>query len=283
MKSLRGDSRPNGEGEILKRLEADLGAKMRKATILAVLLAAGLAYGSNEAWKTKPYQQWDQNDVKEILTNSPWVKRTLVTATWKPGGLTAPDASGQTQSQENPSMQQRTGMGPQGSSGGGQPGNPAPPSMGGSDSPQAQFALRWSSSQTVREAIARDAILNGRSSEAQAEQYVDQAPADYEVLLSGTDMTPFADETGDSLKSKAYLEVKPSKERVSPSSVEIVKGADGKNIQSVLFSFPKQGANGQPVLTADDKEARFDCKLKYVHLDMGFDLRKMVGKNGRDL
>lgn len=258
---------------------------MRKATILAVLLAAGLAYGSNEAWKTRPYQQWDQNDVKEILTNSPWVKRTVVTATWRPGSLTAPDAGGQPQpSQGGPAAQQHTGMGGStgGSEGGAAPNGPAPPSMG-SDSPEAQFLLRWSSSQTVREAVARDAVLNGRSSEAQAEQYVDQAPTDYEIFVYGTDMTPFANETSDTLKSKAYLEVKPSKEKVSPSSVEIVKDVDGKKIQSLVFLFSKQSANGQPLLAADDKEARFDCKLKYVHLDVPFDLRKMVGKNGRDL
>jgi hypothetical protein len=257
---------------------------MRKATILAVLLAAGLAYGSNETWKTKPYQQWDQNDVKEILTSSPWVKRIVVTATWKPGSLIAPDAGGQPQpTQGSPAAPQHTGMGGSpGGSPGAQPNSPAPPSMG-SGSPEALFFVRWGSAQTVREAVARDAVLNGRSSEAQAEQYVDQAPADYEIFVYGTDMTPFADETGDTLKSKTYLEVKPSKEKVSPSSVEIVKDVDGKKIQSVVFSFPKQGANGQPLLTADDKEAQFDCKLKGLHLAMGFDLRKMVEKNGRDL
>ncbi|MGC1105269.1 MAG: hypothetical protein WA876_01910 [Candidatus Acidiferrales bacterium] len=259
---------------------------MRKASILAIFVVAGLAYGASETWKTKPYQQWDQNDVKEILTASPWVKHTMVTATWKNGSLTtqtttqttAPNQPGQ----GSPTAQQRPGMGGPPGAGGTQPGSqdqPSPIPMGS----ETSFSARWSSAQTVREAVARDAVLNGRFSEAQAEQYVDQEPPVYQILLYGPDMTPFANETNDTLKSKAYIEVKPSKEKVSPSSVEIVKGTDGKTIQSVVFSFPKQGANAQSLFSADDKQAQFDCKLKGVHLNMAFDLRKMMGKNGPDL
>lgn len=164
-----------------------------------------------------------------------------------------------------------------------------PPNSGGEQGPvsaggaSALFFVRWSSSQTVREAIARDAVLNGRNSEAQAEQYVNQTPDGYEILISGQDMTPFANETNDTLKSKAYLEVKPSKEKVSPSNVQITKDVDDKKILSVLFAFPKQGANNQPLLTSNDKQAQFDCKLKQAHFDSEFDVRKMTGKNGPDL
>jgi hypothetical protein len=255
---------------------------MRKATILIILVAAGVVYGANDTWKTKPYQQWDKNDVTQILTNSPWVKSTTVTATWK--GLNASDYGVQPNQQSQPSQPptSRPGMGGGGGgspSGGGQPGSPDEPSM----APSVPFIVRWTSAQTMREALARDAVLNGRSSEAQAQQYVAQQPPSYDVVVYGTDMTPFANETNDTLKSKAFIEVKPSKEKVSPSSVEIVKDADGKKITSVLFSFPKQGPNGQALFAADDKQAQFDCKLKDLHLDTAFDLRKMTGPNGRDL
>ncbi|MGB6877747.1 MAG: hypothetical protein WBD87_17120 [Candidatus Acidiferrales bacterium] len=255
---------------------------MRKTSILAIFVVAGLAYGASETWKTKPYQQWDENDVKEILTASPWVKHTTVTATWKNGGLTAQTTVPNQPSQGSPTTPQRPGMGGPPGGGGTQPSSQDQPSSlpVGSETP---FFARWSSAQTVREAVARDAVLNSRFSEAQAEQYVDQEPPVYQVLLYGPDMTPFANETNDTLKSKAYIEVKPSKEKVSPSSVEIIKGTDGKTIQSVVFSFPKQGASGQSLFAANDKQAQFDCKLKGVHLNMAFDLRKMMGKNGLDL
>jgi hypothetical protein len=258
---------------------------MRKIAILTIGFAlAGLVYGASDAWKTKPYQQWDQNDVKEVLTNSPWVKHTVVDAIWQKSQLNTPDmGNGNPPSQTNPQMPSRPGGAPGANAGGGMPsgggGDQGSVSTGGS----ALFFVRWSSSQTVREAIARDAILNGHSSEAQAEQYVDQAPAGYEILVSGQDMTPFAHETNDTLKSKAYLQVKPSKEKVNPSTVEINKDVDGKKITSVLFTFPKQGPNGQPLIAANGKQAQFDCKLKEAHFDAEFDLRKMTGKNGPDL
>jgi hypothetical protein len=263
---------------------------MRKIAILTLLasgvVAAGLVYGSSDGWKTKPYQQWDQNDIKEVLTNSPWVKHTVVEATWQKSQLNTPDVSNQNPpSQTSPQGPPRPGGMPGASAGGsGTPGGGGAEQGAVSEGgPSAVFFVRWSSSQTVREAIARDAVLNGRNSEAQAEQYVNQASAGYDILISGTDMTPFANETDDTLKSKAYMEVKPSKEKVSPSSVEITKDVDGKKITSVLFAFPKQGPNGQPLLGGNDKQAQFDCKLKQVHFDEDFDLRKMTGKNGPDL
>jgi hypothetical protein len=262
-------------------------AYMRKAKILAIFfVAAGLAYGANDVWKTKPYQ-WDQNDLKEILTNSPWVKKTSVMASWARGGAMAPDGGGQaTQGQQNQNQNQaatRPGA-MNGTAGGGGGMNPATAEQGPSmpQEQQAGFFVRWNSALTEREAVARSALLSNEFSQAQAEQYVNQEPSTYDVVVYGPDMTPFANQTEDSLKSNVYLEVKPSKQKVNPTAVKINKGSDGK-VQTVFFSFPKQGPNGQPLIAADDKQAQFDCKTKDMHLSTQFDLRKMVGKDGQEL
>ena len=172
--------------------------------------------------------------------------------------------------------------------GGGAQGTAQQPSMGGGQPESAEgrnvtYIMRWNSAQTIRDAIARQAILNGRASQSQLQQYVDQQPNVYQVFVFGPDMTPFAQETNDTLKSKAFMEVKPSKEKIAPAQVEIVKSPNGGSITGVLFSFPKQGTDGKPVIASNDKEAHFDCKLKLVHLGANFDLRKMVGKNGQEL
>jgi hypothetical protein len=265
-----------------------LGADMRKIAILTVLTVgfavAGLVYGASNSWKTKPYQQWDENDIKDVLTDSPWVKRTVVDAMWQKGPLNAPDESnGNAPSETSPQMPPRPGGAGGAQAGGGTPSGGSSGQGPVSEGASAAFFIRWSSSQTIREAIARDAVLNGRSSEAQAEQYVNQTPNGYEILVSGQDMTPFANETNDTLKLKAYMEVKPSKEKVSPANVQITKDVDGKKVVSVVFLFSKQGPNGQPLLASNDKQAQFDCKLKDMRLDAQFDLRKMTGKNGPDL
>ncbi|HEV2422679.1 MAG TPA: hypothetical protein VGS59_13290 [Candidatus Acidoferrales bacterium] len=267
---------------------------MRKTiTFALIFLVAGLVYAANDVWKTKPYQQWDQNDLKEILTNSPWVKRTTVMASWVKGGA-APAVGGQypqnqptEQTQQQTQTQQRPGSmgGGAGSGSGGGGASPAAPEQNAPPMPQGQeagFFVRWSSALTEREALARSAQLKGQFSEAQIQQYVNQTPTTYDVVVYGPDMTPFASETEETLKSEVYLEVKPSKEKVNPSAIKIAKGNDGK-VQTVLFSFPRQGPNGQPLISGNDKQAQFDCKTKQMHLDAQFDLRKMVGKDGQEL
>lgn len=263
---------------------------MRKVAILTVFfIVAGLAFASNDVWKTKPYQQWDSNDVKEVLTSSPWVKKTTVMASWAQGRAMPPAGQGQQTQGQQTQGQGQTAQRPgsmNGTAGGSagtntqNVGNQGPqmPEMG-----QATFFVRWSSSQTIREAVARSALLNSQFSEAQVEQYVNQEPTTYAILLYGPDMTPFLKESEDTLKSEAYLEVKPSKEKVPPSDVKITKDPGSDKIVSVAFVFPKQGTNGQPLIGANDKQAQFDCKLKMAHVSTQFDLRKMTGKNGEDL
>lgn len=255
---------------------------MRKATIVAIFfVVAGLAFASNDVWKTKPYQQWNSSDVREILTNSPWVKKTTVMASWAKGGMAVPggqQTQGQSQVAQRPGAMNGTAGGSGGMDSRTADQNPQMPEEG-----QATFFVRWSSSQTIREAVARNALLNSQFSQAQVEQYVNQEPTGYTLLVYSQDMTPFTKETEDGLKSEAYLEVKPSKEKVSPSSVKITKDPGGDKIVSVAFLFPKQGPNGQPLISTNDKQAQFDCKLKMVHIDTQFDLRKMTGKNGEDL
>ncbi|HXT85404.1 MAG TPA: hypothetical protein VN745_00135 [Verrucomicrobiae bacterium] len=280
---------------------------MRRAilSIGAVFVAVGLAYGASQVWMTKPYQQWNENDVREILQHSPWIKEATVLASWggsqsmQPGMPNEGQPRQQTQPPQTGSQggtmgggggTMGGGGGTMGSGGGGyqqQGAGAQQPGMG--QQPQtaegrnATYIIRWNSAQTIRDAVARQAELSGKASQSQLQQYVDQQPNVYQVFVFGPDMTPFAQETTDTLKSKAYMEIKPTKEKVAPTAVEIVKPPNGGNITGVLFSFPKQGADGKPVIAPNDKEAHFDCKLKLAHLGANFDLRKMVGKNGQEL
>ncbi|HLW82949.1 MAG TPA: hypothetical protein VKS20_13010 [Candidatus Acidoferrales bacterium] len=263
---------------------------MRKFTLFGVvfLVIAGLAYASSQVWMAKPYQQWNENDVREILFRSPWVKQSTILASWGKSPQAPADSSA-------PSAPSPEGMPP------GRPGSMGSPGQGGQQPPSngqqpgmdqqapaagardVTYIIRWNSAQTVRDALARQAVLSGRASQAQVEQYVDQQPAMYQIFVGGMDMTPFATESNDSLKGKASLEVKPAKRKVAPTAVEILKSQDGKQIQGILFSFARQGPDGKPLITPNDKQAHFECKTKLANLSTNFDLRKMVGKKGQEL
>ncbi len=258
--------------------------KLRKAVWIG-LLGAVLAWAGGDPWNSKPYQSWDREDVLKVLNHSPWSKAIQVSARWKSAG---------------PGMEMPGGSGPTG--GGGESRSGEPTTMGGgrqqpqpggyggqggpdlATPPQVWFQARWLSARVVREGLARSAVLNGSATEAQAEQFIAQNPADYEIALIGPDMTPFEKLDENALKQSAYLELKKKKrERIPPSSVQIQRGKDGK-VSAVVFSFPKTQAGGEPVIAPDEKDAKFVCDpAKNLKMEFSFELKKMVSQQGRDL
>src|ERR1700732_2921319 len=129
---------------------------MRKAIFVssAVLLAAALVFAGGDPWKSKPYQQWDDKDVKRILEDSPWAKVVQVDVTWKADKSYSSGDAGGPANGPAPAGNQQTPMGGGGKSMGG--GSPAPtpasntPVAGagsaGSSSGEANFLVRWVSS-----------------------------------------------------------------------------------------------------------------------------------------
>lgn len=234
--------------------------------LLLVAALAALAWGS-DPWQAKPYQQWDKKDVEKILTDSPWAQSTSITANWKSGSMTA-----------NPVM--RT-QGSSGTMGGGAMGGPAGLGMSPHER-KVKFVARWASALTVREALARKAVLDGQLAQAAAEKDIAQAPGDYQITLFGDDMTPFFGLEGAAIAQDTYIKMNKSKEKVAPSSVQIARSPDGSKVIFVAFHFPKT-VNGKPTIGPDEKGIEFICKVKDANLRFRFDPRKMEGKQGRDL
>lgn len=250
---------------------------------LAILLMAVLAWAS-DPWKSKPYQDWNQKDVDKVLNSSPWVRTINVTPTWRPGGMmmNAPREGGMRPAGGGqPTM---TGQ-PSGQPG---PGNSEIPSDRGvgarMEGPrQVVFQARWVSSQTMREALARSQVLDGKMSQPNAEQFVNQAQPNYQIAVFGPDMTPFAKLDDATIAKESYLEMKESKTKVAPTSVQLVRAPDGRRVAAVTFTFPKTTNNGEPTVGPKEKRIELVCKLKATTLKFRFDPRKMENKKGRDL
>ena len=249
---------------------------MRKYILsgMGVLLVALLAWAGGDPWKEKPYQQWDEKEVRRILTDSPWARLVRVNASWK-GGSSEEEAG------------EGSAARPQGgtsrgypSEGGAQPGAGG---YGGSQAPQAAFLVRWNSSRAVRGAAYRGAILSGQMKQAEAEKLMAQPIADYEVLVTGPDMTPFVGADEGALKAAAYLQMKRSKQKVGASRVQIQRAPDGKGVSAVLFSFPKKAENGEAQIAPDEKGVEFVCALHNLSLRSSFEPQKMADKQGQDL
>jgi hypothetical protein len=261
---------------------------MRKAFLIGsamIVLAAVVFAGNNDPWKSKPYQQWDDKDVRKILGDSPWSKVIQVDATWTnlkdipaadssqlpSGSTTAPAAGGKMGSSPTAGANPTVG------------GAAAPPSDPGDPKPQVAFAVRWVSSRTLQRAAARSAELAGQLKPEDAEKQLANPPDVYEIALTGPDMRPFQSADDDTLKKSAELIDKKSKEKIAPSKVQINRSTDGKKVQAVAFIFPKKADNGEPAIPEDEKSVDFVCNVNGAKIHVTFDVSKMQDNQGRDL
>ena len=250
----------------------------RALLFLAAWLVFPSIWAGGDPWKEKPFQQWDQNDLKKILGDSPWAKVIRVAAPWKGDG----GSQGSGEGIPRPEI-------PRGMTGVGQGNNPAPtagsvPGAGGSqEPPQAAFLVRWVSSLTTRQAIYRGAVLAGQIKEAEAEKALAQPVEEYQVLILGPDMKPFESANEDSLKGSAFLLTKKSKQRIAPDRVQMERNPDSKTVQYIVFFFPKKSANGEENIATDEKGIEFTFSYGPVDIRAGFDPAKMTNRNGRDL
>lgn len=278
----------------------DTGLVGALAALVVLLAVVGVAWAGGEPWKTKPFDQWTQDDIKQILDDSPWAKLERVPMDWRANQRQGNGANPMERAPGSAGMAQTLPQGP-GSAGaqaagggpganypnGGVGGGPSPdygtPSLLGTPEGQTLFIVRWTSAQTVRKALIRSHILSGDIKESDAPQYLAQQATDYEVTVIGPDMTPFGMMTQDDLKTKTYLQAKQSKLKVNPTKMEIQQGADGKQVLAVMFSFPKKTANGKDLISPNDKGVQFVVKTKELDLNASFDLKKMTGDKGLDL
>ena len=238
------------------------------AALLVTALGA-LAWAGGDPWKTKPFEQWTQNDVRQILHDSPWAKVQYVPEEWKAGG-------GKSEMGRAPGGTVSAAQGPAGGAA-----NVGQQAMGTPEG-QAAFYLRWNSSRTTREALVRDAILSGQMKEDEASKYLSAPIVNYEVVVIGPDMSPFGSISEDDLKAKAILRGKQSKIKVNATSVQISRSADGREVAAVMFSFPRKTADGKDVAAPDEKGLQFSCNIKDLDLSTTFDPRKMVDSKGPD-
>jgi hypothetical protein len=238
-----------------------------------ILVAASLLWASNDPWKSKPYEQWDEKDIRRIFDDSPWSKVVQVGVSSAVDSATPVDTSNRTQSG-------RGGMGgqyPQGSA------TPSPQSGQATQSNQTPYVVRWASSRTIREAAVRKAVLDGKAKQEDGAKELAQPVETYQVVVAGPDMKPFDIAEADNLKRGTYLYTRKTKEKISPSEVQIIRSPDGASIQNVIFSFPKKSATGESTIAADEKGADFFTAPAGIKISTSFDFSKMMDSQGRDL
>lgn len=231
--------------------------------LVALVLATAVQAGKNEVWRTKPFEQWTKSDVEQILYDSPWVKREIVSADWisTSGIQQAPSMSGD--SVYSPTANQGVFRQPDGTPAG-----------------RAVFVVQWNSSRTLQEALVRQRILEGSVKESEAAQYLKERTG-IQIVVEGPDMTPFSAVSQEQLLSKAVLRGKQSKVQITATNVGLQRD-DAGYLAAVMFTFPRSNPNGKDIFSPTETAVDFTVKIKNLDLGASFDLRKMADMKGPD-
>lgn len=237
----------------------------RYLNILVVLVFATIAWAGSDVWKSKPYQQWDQKDVMQILRESPWAKPNVqASGSWRPLGQSTSDDAGAYNTRSSNVAD-----------GGAQKTKEALSGI-------RAFNVYWWSSRTMRAASRRQAVLHGTMTETDAEKLVAQVPEEYSVLVVGNDMSVFAERGEKAFADAAWLELKKSKTKLSATHVKFERDPQEK-IVSVTFYFAKKDKSGNATIVPEEKEIDFFLKVGDAKVVTYFEPKKMADAQGLDL
>lgn len=212
---------------------------------IAVLFFSVLAWASNP-WESKPYTQWTQKEVLQVLNDSPWAQVKAVHVTWK-----KPAEKGE-----------RGEKGREGSEN------------------QDKIEARWVSSKTIREALVRQDMLSGKMTAQQAQSVVDQKVPAYEMVLFGQDLSQFGNMSDADAAKTAYIIGKKTQVKAVAAQAKVER-ANGR-VAAVIFAFPKT-VGGKPVIGPGEKQLDFQLSANKLNLNMQFNTQKMTTKSGLDL
>jgi len=239
---------------------------------LAMLAAAAVAWAEDAAWKDKQVSEWSEDDAKQLLADSPWVKSVMPTMTRGsqsssgPGygrngnvgfgipGLGFPGGGG---------MGRRGGMGQQNP-------NNNPNNYPNNDGNQKlpTLTLRWESAMPVREAELKARDVNAPTLEDEGHYAI--AVYGVPVTMTNGDSKKLADEC----KKNAALK-REDKKDIKPTSVQVLRREDGPVI---VFLFPRTKE-----ITKDDRRIEFDAQINKLSVTESFYLEDMTFQGKTEL
>jgi hypothetical protein len=222
----------------------------RTKTFYLFLSSTVLLLAGGPSWQSKPIAQWNENDAKQVLRSSPWVKRATISLLYQPN---------ESQLRSGGKMGGGKGVGLESLElsnlvGGGQHHSNSTTKKPGS------LVLRWESASPVRSAESK--LEDPDAPEWDGEYYaiaVHGVPVDASRL----------EEAGQSadLKKLGVLKREGMKD-VTAAKVDIM--SSGAGMATVLYLFPRTSA-----ITGEEKRVEFDAQLGRIYVAQYFYPREM--------
>lgn len=226
---------------------------------LGMIAAVAGLMAADPVWRTKPAAQWTEEDAKQILARSPWVKQNRAVITRR---LT------EDQLREGGQMGQPRGVGNEGvdPKGSGPKVSPNVFSGPGGDDRSARslpqpitLKLRWESALPVRLAELKSHEVEPPTLEGDGYQIAVYG-------IPGGDFKGDPQELGKPLKSLAALK-REGKKDVRPANVEVFQRENGL---VVVYLFPLSAE-----ISMKDRQLRFEAQIGRIVVAQTFDLSEM--------
>jgi len=235
------------------------------------VLSTFLAVAADESWKDKQIAEWSQDDAKQVLSDSPWVKTATPTISrsasdgprrsGRGGGfgvggvrIGLPGVGG---------MGRRGGIGGPGTGGGGSPRGAQTGGTNDDSHLPSTVTLRWESALPVRGAELKTHDPNAPIVDEDA----------YAIAVYGLPNRMTLSDP-EQLKKQATLK-RDGKKDMKPSRVELLQKDDGPVI---VYLFPRTQE-----ITKDDRKILFDAEIGRLKLGQSFYLDDMVYQGKREL
>jgi len=231
---------------------------MHRTKTFCLLLCSTVLIAGSPSWQSKPTAQWNENDAKQVLRASPWVKRATPTLLFQPSKdqLRAGGKMGGGKSVGLQSLQLASLVG----------GN-SHPSNSTAKKP-TYLVLRWESASPVRTAESK--LEDPNAPGWNGEYY---AIAVYGVPIDAGRL----DEAGQSadLKKLGVLKREGMKD-LTAAKVEIM--ASGEGLATVLYLFPRTRA-----IVADERRVEFAAQFGPLYVAQYFYPKEMQFQGKLDL
>ena len=228
----------------------------RLLTLAALWVAVGLSVVAADFWEEKPFRSWSDQEVNQMLTNSPWADEVAVAL---PPQLRPSGAAG----------------GGGFDTGGGGGGGTAPTREREQESfanvSRVRMSVSWRSALPVKQALLREQII-GEGAEPSAENlaYLEPDTRFYIIGVLGVP-TQFGRVPTDQVRAESFLE-REDKPPITADGVLFQPRQDGLLL---LVAFPKT----DPV-TLEDQDVEFVTNLGGFSIKKRFRLRDMVLQGG---
>ncbi|HXZ20475.1 MAG TPA: hypothetical protein VEG63_11035 [Candidatus Acidoferrales bacterium] len=265
---------------------------------LVILALAGVASG-NDSWRNKPFSQWSEKEVRQILENSPWAHRIRMLVV-KPGTQGGACPSGKPPCSQdsfppvNSSPTEHRSTMTAGDIQAVRDIRTASPTLPPVASVEGTAVVRWASSRTVREAIFRNRVQRGLIKPGDSQQSGIFAPpdvyivyVDLRVSLEDVKKVPQSGLFTAAMVQNSILILKSTGERISPLAVKtapLPEFDERKEIAIGAFYvfFPRIVA-GKSTLPGNESLVRFECPIASGTISFEFEPAKMEREGLPDL